>query len=107
MFESDETFGIDVCNISLKHLQHTCNIPIYFYNIHIKHLQHTYETSEILQTCICNIRILLPWCLRPTAGDNVPTGDDLLPVALWWWWHSACRGHDEAEWGGAAMHSAG
>ena len=26
----------------------------------------------------------MAWCLRPTARDDVPTGDDLLPVAPGW-----------------------
>jgi len=36
----------------LKHLQHP---PIYFYNIKMKQLQHISETSETLETYICNI----------------------------------------------------
>jgi hypothetical protein len=42
-----------------------CNIPIYLCNIDIKHLQHTPETSEILETSLvtCAFSAISPFCL--------------------------------------------
>jgi hypothetical protein len=36
-------------------------------------------------------QILMSWHLWPTAGDDVPVGDDLLPVAPKWWWRCTPR----------------
>jgi hypothetical protein len=36
----------------------------------------------------------LPWCLRPTARNDVLAGGDLLLVVPRWWWRGARRGHD-------------
>jgi hypothetical protein len=60
----------------MKYLEHTletyvyshcnmCNIPIYLCNIDIKHLQHTPETSEILKTSLvtCAFSVISPFCL--------------------------------------------
>jgi hypothetical protein len=53
-----KTFFQNACNITLKTLAkiyNMCIIPIYFCNIYSKQLQHTSETSETLETYICNI----------------------------------------------------
>jgi hypothetical protein len=51
----DKTLGTNNCNISYNHCN-ICDIPIYFYNIHIKLIQHTSETTETLETYVCNMR---------------------------------------------------
>ena len=63
----------------LKHLQHVQDPSIYFCNIKMKQLQYTSETSETLETCICNIRILLVVVSSADRGKQCPASDDLFP----------------------------
>jgi hypothetical protein len=72
----------------------------------MKYLQHTSETSETLETFVCNMRFFLPWCLRPTTRDDVPADDDLLLVEPGRWWHGALRGYDGPAWAWRCMATA-
>jgi hypothetical protein len=67
--------------MSLKHLQQP---PICCYNIHIKQLQHTSETSETIETYICNIGEVQRLCRSiPVVGVWEPavSGGARAPLA--------------------------
>jgi hypothetical protein len=49
--KTDETLGIDACNIHVQPLQHSDLLC----NIRMKQLKHTSETNETLKTWACNM----------------------------------------------------
>ena len=56
---------------------------IYFFNIHIKQLQHTSQTSETLETYICNIGEGKPGAgrFRSSGWDPAASGGTRAPLA--------------------------
>jgi hypothetical protein len=51
-----------------------CNILIYIYNTDIKYLKHTSETSETLETYVCNTRFQRNISLLFGNGDSSARG---------------------------------
>jgi hypothetical protein len=78
---------LDRRNILNKRLQHASKTlttyatsPIYFYNNHMKQMQHTAETSETLETYICNMGEAKCLC-RLILAVGVGAGDAWAPLA--------------------------
>ena len=52
---------------------------------YMKHLQHTYETSETLETCVCNMGEAGAGRFEPTRSESAVSGGARAPPARCAW----------------------